>query len=189
MQASQYASRWVTQSIAKQSSPLGSEMDVDARFFSKANLPRFHRARIEWHRSSPNAGAGSASWSRRCCGDFGRHCWFSGCRSWLLRGSHGRRGSRRHGGRRCCRGRSCLRRACRAWLSAVVPMRGVTRGRSLASVFKRLSSLSDALTDGSCSGLGPMFDGPSGGFRAMFNRLPGLFHRVLIVLSKAKRKR
>ena len=68
-------------------------------------------------------------------------------------------------------------------------MRGVTRGRSLASVFKRLSSLSDALTDGSCSGLGPMFDGPSGGFRAMFNRLPGLFHRVLIVLSKAKRKR
>ena len=29
-------------------------MDEDARFFSEANLPRFHRARIEWNRSSPN---------------------------------------------------------------------------------------------------------------------------------------
>jgi hypothetical protein len=67
-------------------------------------------------------------------------------------------------------------------------MRGVIGGRFLASVFQGLSSLSDAFTDRSCRCLGAMFDGPPGGFHPVFNRLPGFLHRVLIVLSKAKRE-
>lgn len=68
-------------------------------------------------------------------------------------------------------------------------MRCVTGGRSSASVFEGLASLSDAFADGSGSGLRAMLDRAPGRFRAMLDRLPGFLRRALIVLSKAKRER